>query len=925
MKMKRFLLLYIFALLSSASAIAQSHKVSGKIAEANGTTLPGVTVLVKGTNVGSVSDTDGKFNIDCDPTSTLVFSFVGYAQLEMPVAGKPNLSVTLTSDTKQLTEFVVIGSRNTHRTKTDTPVPVDVISIKDIASNLPQPDLAQMLKNIAPSFNSLRTAGGDMDSHVDAAQLRNQPPNQTLVLLNGKRRHVSSLLLLGGQTGPSTTTDLMSIPTAAIERVEILRDGASAQYGSDAIAGVMNIVLNKSVNKFSGSYYTSKYKAGDGAVNQFLGNYGLPLGTNGGYINISTELTKRGSTSRTPDGGYSGSIFGTPYLTNQIKQLDGTPIITNPEALANPDDASLLTDEGLLTARGLNRDDFRMINGLSKIDNGTVFMNMSLPFRNDNTDFYAFGGLNYRNSLSGCYYRFPRQVSRANYEVYPNGYLPQLTSTIADKSLTAGLRGKVGLFDVDFSNAFGSNRFNYGMTNSQNASYGSSSPTDMRLGITTFTQNTSALNFTHYFDDVLNNRIKGINVAFGAEMRVENFKLTPGQEESYTLGTAGGYIAGQDTVAFDPNCQCFRGFAPDQQADAFRSVMAGYADVEVDVTSKFLVGGAIRYENYSDFGDVLIGKVSMRYAPFKIFSVRGSMSTGFRAPSLQELNYAHTATGFTPQGVGFDVGLFTNSSSAAKALGIPKLKEENSRNASFGFAFQPLPGLDITTDAYYFKVTDKTILTGNFEGDAVGGRFGEVLRGGSAQFFTNAADVESKGLDLVASYNTNLGMVRTSFSLAANWNRIQYVAVKPAKLNLGVNATLTEAQIQELYLNRGGRAGFEEGNPRQKYIASASFIYNNLSAMVRGVYYGKVMSRSNYADDNGNYYDYQLGARTTLDVSLGYQLTKGIKLSIGGENILDAYPTRNLPALTDSNRFGYENYQMGFQGANYFGRVSFDF
>ncbi|MDJ1472585.1 TonB-dependent receptor [Xanthocytophaga flava] len=954
-KLYKLSLICLFALLWHSAAVAQSKTVTGKVTD-KAEPLVGVTVVVKGTTTGTVTNEKGAFSIKVPgDDAILIFSSVGYTAQEVAVGSKSEIDVSLLSDGLELSEITVVGSRNANRTQLESVAPVDIISVNQMAQSMPQPDLSQMLKQVAPSFNALQQVGGDLDSHVTPVQLRNQPPNQTLLLLNGKRRHVSSLLQLYNRTGPSTSADLMTIPTLAVEKVEILRDGAAAQYGSDAIAGVMNINLRKSVNELSASYYTSIYKEGDGVTHQLMANYGLPLGKNGGFINMTGEITSRGSTTRTPDGGYDGVVYGDDYLNNRFKDANGQSIITNPEIIANPTNSALLTDDGLMEARGLTRKNFQMINGLSKMTNSSLFFNAGVPL-SDKSRFYAFGGINYRNTLSGCYYRFPRQTDRVIYEVYPNGFLPQLTSIITDKSVTAGIQGKLGVFDVDFSNTFGSSKFRYGMVNTLNASYGPESPTTMRLGDNIFTQNTTSLAFSHYFNNPFGSEIKGINLAFGAEMRIENFQITPGQVESYTKGTYGTFTSpsdnynytqsinpdaknadGSDIILpyrgyvydfnnYSPNCQCFRGFTPQQQADAYRNVAAGYIDVEADLSHKFTISGAARFENYSDFGSVITGKIAARYSILANVHLRGSASTGFRAPSLHELYYAQTSTVFTPEGVPFDVGFFTNQSSAAKALGIPQLKEENSKNVSFGIAFEPMQGFEITADAYWFRVTDKIILTGNFDGPSVGGNFKNVIGAGAAQFFTNGADVESKGLDLVANYTRTLGNSKLILSLAANWNKVEFVAVHPAKLKLGPDATLTPEQISDLYLSRSVRGNYEEGNPRQKYILSATFMPKKWTFMARTIYYGSVWSRSAYADETtGQYYDYKLDGRATVDLSVGYTIFKGLNLSVGGENIFDVYPTRILPALTDSNRFGYENYQMGFQGAYYYARLGFKF
>jgi iron complex outermembrane recepter protein len=949
---------------------AQTKTISGKvITSEDGTALPGINILLKGTTTGTTTDSDGKYSLSVPESgSILLFSFVGFVSQEVPVGASSVVDVRMAPDNLELVELVVIGSRNSSRTKLDTPAPVDVISVSKMAQEMPQTELSQLLKQVAPSFNSLKIPGADLASHVDAVQLRNQPPNQTLVLLNGKRRHISSLLLVANNSGPSTTADLRTIPLAAVDKVEILRDGAAAQYGSDAIAGVVNMELKKSVGVFTGMYNTGLYAnvglsknndiddfGTDGRMHQFMGNYGFKLGDKGGFINLTFELSRQGKTSRVPKGGYSGVVFDESYLKNLRKDEFGNTIITNPEALTSPDNNALQTDEGLQQARGLTKKSFEMINGLSQVENGSVFMNMAIPLSANGAELYAFGGLNHRNTLSGCYYRFPRQQDRYMNDLYPNGFLPQLTSIISDKSLTVGIRSKAGIFDIDFSNSFGASMFAYGMVNTMNASLGPSTPTTMRLGDNNFTQNTTNLGLSKLFKDPFGGKLSSINLAFGAEMRVENYQIIAGQRESYIKGEYGVFVSpednfnytqrvnpsvivnGQDLILryrgdkvdiknYSPNCQCFRGFSPEQEANAFRSVMAGYVDLEVDFTKSFMIGAAVRAENYSDFGGVLTGKLASRLSIIPgVLALRGSVSTGFRAPSLQELYYAQTATGFTPGGVPFDVGAFTNTSTVAKALGIPRLKEENSRNFSFGLTSQPLPGLEISADAYMIKVTDKVIQTGNFEGGAVGGKFGEAINGGAAQFFTNAADVETKGIDLVANYTIKAGSGRMTFSLAANWNKVAFTNVYPANLNIGPDSQLSSQEILDIYLNRAARGSFEQGSPRQKYITSVVYSRGNFSAMARVIYYGAVKSLSNYTDDNGNYYDYTLNSRATLDLSLGYQILKQLRLSVGGDNITNAYPTLALPDLTDSNRFAYENYQMGFQGAYYYARMNIQF
>ena len=401
--------------------------------------------------------------------------------------------------------------------------------------------------------------GGDLNSHVDAAQLRNLAPNQTLVLVNGKRRHASALLLTSTQVGsPSTTVDLMTIPASSIDRIEILRDGAAAQYGSDAIAGVINIVLKQSTNQLSGTFTGGAYTNtgggsdyiipgdADGQNYQLTANYGFDIGQKGGYLNLSGEITQRNGTVRNylPEsdpavGDYT--VYDGTYLNNQRTDKFGNPIITNPEllnALATGNEAaasSLTTQAGLMAARGLTMKDVAAYWGLPAIDLGSVFYNAGIPLSNG-AEIYAFGGLNYK-SVKGysCYYRRPAQTDRWNYLLYPNGFRPQMTTNQSDASTTVGIKGKAGTFDLDFSNSFGQNSIRIGMVNTLNASLGANSPVDMYLGTHTFTENTANLDLSKFNKNILS----GLNIAFGAEMRIEHYQIERGQEESYIAGEEG--------------------------------------------------------------------------------------------------------------------------------------------------------------------------------------------------------------------------------------------------------------------------------------------------------------------------------------------------------------------------------------------------
>jgi iron complex outermembrane receptor protein len=971
-------LVIVLALVSLVpmTALAQTKRITGKITTAiNAEPLQGVNVLIKGNSrKGAISDNQGMFSLEASPNDVLVVSFIGFKSKEIKVGGETNFNVGLDEDATQLTELIVTGTRNVGRTVLETPVPVDVISIKDIMGNLPQIDLAQMLAFVAPSFNAVRNQGGDLDSHVDPIQLRNLAPNQTLVLINGKRRHTSSLLITTTAVGsPSTSVDMMTIPAASIDRVEILRDGAAAQYGSDAVAGVINIILKKGTNKLSasltgGGYLNSGGQAGeltqsgkpDGFNYQFDANYGFKIGDKG-YLNITGQITQRRPTVRPFVNDWE--IYDNTYLNNLRTDKYGRPIITNPE-LINAQAASnaslattLKTEDGLLSARNLTRADFAVYAGMPGITLGSAFYNAGYEI-SLNTTIYSFGGVSYKD-LKGfsCYYRRPAQTDRFNYLLYPNGFRPQLTTSTGDISNTIGVRSKVGEFSVDFSNTFGSNTSQIGMVNTFNASIGANSPVNMNIGTNQFTQNSTNLDFSRYFKEIMS----GLNIAFGAEMRVENYKIIRGQEESYAYGDAGiltatqagllvgpngkpledqnavpivgadgkplSVYAGQEVTikSFAANCQCFSGFGPKDERNAFRTTMAAYLDTELELTRKFLVAAAVRLENYSDFGGVTIGKLAARYNITNNLTIRGSIASGFRAPSLQEINYTHTTTAFVPDANGvpqpLDVTTYPTNSTAARVLGIKGLKQENSRTYGLGLTYQPARGFEVTVDAYQVDVDNRIFQTSFFNASEVGNNYNEVIGGGEAQFFVNGANVRSRGLELVGNYTQTLSRNKSfTYSLAAIFSKNTVLSRNTLDLRV---ANLTPDQVVGKYLSRDVIGQFETGTPRTKLIGSIMYRQNKFDAMLRGTYFGQITSLSVSADDKGNYYDQTFGAQTIVDLSFGYTLNQNLKFSIGGSNILDKYPQ----ILRAENRGFtlYSSYQQGSNGAYYYGRVSLNF
>lgn len=909
MNKKIYLFLTLFFGFTSL-AFAQNTTLTGSIKDANsGETLVGASVALSGTTTGVTTNVDGNFSIDLlGNKAKLLFSYIGYETITRDVTlngGTQTLDVTLSPSSSSLDEITVVGSRNASRSVLDSPVPVDVLAVRDLISVVPQVDLNQMMTFVAPSFQSNRQTISDGTDHIDPASLRGLGPDQVLVLVNGKRRHNTALVNVNGTLGRGNVgTDLNTIPAVAIERIEVLRDGAAAQYGSDAIAGVINIVLRKDVNQFSANYMTGVHKEGDGLLNQFNANYGFALGKKGGYINLTGDYTFRGFTNRMEE--WTGPIYGATYL--------GNPNL-NPEGAAN--------DEALLTARGLTRSDFNMRVGNSQVANASAMFNMAIPLDNG-AEFYAFGGLNYRNGESAGFYRQPSQVNQVVYEIYPNGFLPEIHSSVLDRSLGMGIRGKIKNWSVDFSNTYGKNSFGFRVENSINASLGAASATSFDSGGFAFSQNVTGLSVSRFFPDAL----KGINVAAGSEFRVDNYQIIAGEEASYTDydGVTTGKVGG---------VQVFPGFQPRNELNRFRTNLAGYVDLEVNITEQWMVAVAGRYENYSDFGNTITGKIASRFNITDDYAIRGAISTGFRAPSLHQ-SFFNTVSTIFVNGVPFEVGTFSNNSRVAGVLGIPKLKQETSINYSVGFTAQPTNNFTFSIDGYIIKVDDRVVLTGQFQGNAnaaPGTSDREIfdllsnVGANRAQFFTNAINTTTRGIDIIATYTWAIGEGKLDASVAANFNETTVDQINVASSLL--------AGRESTYFDRTNTAVVETGNPRSKINVTLNYKVGKFGAMLRSVRFGEVTTNNNAIVPTLNSFtgelesqDQTFSAKWITDFSISYQLFNNLSLQVGANNIFDVYPDEHTHSANNSfGRFRYSRQatQFGFNGAFYFARASVKF
>lgn len=849
--MKSRLFLFLFTIMSFG-VTAQSFLVKSKVVSSTGEVIAGANIVEKGTPNATISGMSGEFSLKVKSENAIIIvSFVGYSPTEI-VASSIKDVVTL-DEGSTLQQIVVVGTRSLNRSSTDTPSAIDIIDLKEIKTKTGQLDINQLLQYAAPSFNSNRQSGSDGTDHVDPASLRGLGPDQTLVLINGKRRHQSSLVNIYGTRGRGNTgTDLNAIPIAAIERIEILRDGAAAQYGSDAIAGVINIVLKKSTEEVeinaNAGIYNAKYrfddKKFDGLNYNINGNYGFKVGKEG-FVNLTADYNFRDRTNR----------------------------------------ANINTED-------LARREF----GDPQANNTSLFLNSSFPL-SSKSQVYVFGGMNARNGSSYAWTRFADD-DRNIPAIYPDGFDPLINAKINDNSITAGIRTIMKGWDVDLSNSFGMNSFEYRITNTLNASMGATSPTEFDAGGFGLNQNTVNLGFTKYNKDIL----AGLNLAFGAEYRKENYHIFAGEKNSYT-----SYIEG---VA--PGSQGFPGFQPSDEIEASRSNIGVYFDTEADFTKNFMAAAAVRYENYSDFGGTLNGKLSTRLKVSDSFMLRGTASTGFRAPSLPQIYFNSTVTNFV-NGVPTEVLIARNTSKVAQTAGIPALKQEVSQNLSLGFTFHPSNSLSLTVDGYYVRVKDRIVLTGQFtdEDDAIGADL-QALRVGRAQFFTNAVNTTTKGIDVILTHKASVGNGNLTTSLASNFNNLSIDAINTNDKLKGKEDTYFD--MREQYFLRASA-------PPSKINLTLDYQLNKLSTVLRFVRFGQVeLADWNYDEAENDIYT----AKITTDLSLKYAFTDKVQLVVGSNNLFNVFPDAFSPYNTESGG-AWDPVQMGWNGRFVYTRLKLNF
>jgi len=933
--MTKFIMLSVMLL---PLMVLSQKTITGKIFDAaDNKPLASAIIIAKGSAAGSLTGKDGTFKMMItEKEKTIIVSYVGYETQSIKVDGAATeYAIGLQSSLNELQQITVIGSRNLSRTNVQTPVPVDVIPVAKMVAALGQTDLNQLLTYAAPSFQSARQAVADGTDHVDPAQLRGLGSDQVLVLVNGRRRHQSALVNVNGTINRGQVgTDLNAIPVSAIERVEVLRDGAAAQYGSDAIAGVINIVLKKSTNNISGniSYgenitkYDKNYalailsktpaqdvSVNDGGTFQAGLNYGFNINKRG-FVNLTGEYSLRDKSNRA--GTYTGALYSNVSGVNR--------------------------DDSILTARGLTRNNFEMRIGNSKIASGSFMLNAGYQL-SDQWKLKVFGGYSQKSGEAAGFFRYPSSISSgaAIYSgqaltLYPDGFLPLIKTAIKDYAFSIGVDGKIGKWDASFSNTLGVNNFDFTVDHSLNYTQFAVTPNPQikfDAGGLQFLQNTVNADLTRNFKV-----LHGLNVAYGAEFRVDRYAQHAGEEASYkNFNTTSGAASG---------AQVFAGFVPDYAKIHARNNVGLYVDMEQDFTKHWLVETALRFEDYSDFGNTLNYKVATRYKLGDNFAIRASVSSGFRAPSVQQQFYAKTNTIFVSTNAGLvptESGTFTNDSKPAQLLGIPTLKQETSHNYSVGFATTPVKGLEITVDGYLINIKNRIVLTNNFNGgtDTALTKLLKDNGATTANFFTNAIDTKAKGLEAVLSYHTDFANLHTlRFTLAATFIKNEVKKDAEGKPIIKASDVLIHSGQPGNYFNREDQSRIEVANPATKGNFTINYNHKKLGVLLRFAYFGKVtyldatINPANPAAFPVNAFngqketlDQTFSAKTITDLSLSYDLNKSFTFTAGANNFFDVYQDKHTHSgNVSSGRFIYSRrvQQMGFNGRYVFARLSFN-
>jgi iron complex outermembrane recepter protein len=796
-----------------------------------------------------------------------------------------------------LEQVVVTGTRVADRSALETAVPVDVVS-SDALQNLGVTEVNQALSIALPSYNFPRPGLADGTDTIRPATLRGLAPDQTLVLVNGKRRHASALVNVNGTIGRgAAAVDLNTIPNAMVNTIEVLRDGASAQYGSDAIAGVINLRLREdrdggelgvSYGWRDSSYdtITGAPPAGatwsapavlsrdvsDGETLTASAWKGLPLGESG-FVTVAAEYKDQ---ERTERGGWD---FRQQYPT---------------------------LPDGSFDPREQTFNRYNSWYGEPELDQKTLFVNAGYDL-STGASLYGWASWQGRDARSAGFYR-PARDARNVIEIYPDGFLPIIAPEVTDLSAAFGTTWSLGDWAMDSSLVYGKNKMEFTIENTLNRSLGTASGTRFDAG--GFDYDQLVLNVSGVREIAISAFDSPLNVAVGIEARRESYSIFAGEPDSYRNG--GVLLNGAPTAS---GSQVFAGFRPSNEVDEDRTAVGAYIDLEANVTSKFLASVALRGESYSDFGENLSGKLSGRYDFTENFALRASVQNGFRAPSLPQQFFATTSTNFI-DGVPFDITTFPVSDPVAVALGAKPLDAEESVNVSIGAVLR-LGEASITIDAYRIDIDDRIVLSENLTQPNVRAYLTSqgFIGAGGGRFFINGVDTKTEGVDVVLNWPFGATAAgRFDFTLTANFNSTDVERTPQT-------AALAALSPPPPLFDRINVLTLEEGTPENKFAAAVNWNLDRFGATVRATRYGELLSPGTTAAT-----DLRLSATTLVDIEGRFNITDKIRLALGADNLLDEYPDENPPPVNVTGTTSFSNYSaFGRSGRFVYGRLTYAF
>ncbi len=872
-------------------ALAQTGNVQGRVLGADGAVVVGALLTVDGSGVRTTSTNRGQFTLGglAVGRRTIRVRALGYspdsAYVTVEASKTTEVDIALKRSVNQLAPVqTTVGSRAKHTAAEELAVPVDVYTVEELKKS-GSTETTQILANLSPSVNFPKQAVTDATEIVRPFTLRGMSPDHSLVLINGQRRHTTALLNVfsNGSAPGSSGVDLNAFPSSAIDRIEVLRDGASTQYGSDAIAGVVNLVLKEGaftpfINTNVGQYRPGNGYQNDGTTTDISGGAGFSLGR--GSIAVFGQVLQRDATNRAcPDGSFG--------------DLNGIA-----DSVANC--------QVIIKRNGVPQPNVHWGDGME--NDIHLFTNMRLPISDDgNTEFYAFGGFSNREGTGNGFFRKP-QNSRNWAEIYPLGFLPEFRPKVIDYSAAGGIRTIVSGWAVDAGMNYGYNGFDFRLRNTLNSSLGPSLSTatapgpDGILGTADDPRipNQTAFDAGSLRRGEFNAMVSAsktmdlglpnpVNVALGAAFRSESYEVVAGERASWINGyhktsDSSGVAQGGSSV--------FQGFAPSDASNNSRNNFGLYADLETNLAKQWLANAAVRFENYSDFGSKVTAKGAVRYQPMKELVFRGALSTGFRAPGLQQSWYSHTTTAIQ-NGVLVEIGNFPVTNRASRIFGAKKLKEESSVNLSGGVAWSPTNNFTLTADLYYITIKDRILLGATYDGtsDSVVAKIladSGLTQIAGVQFPTNAVDTKTGGLDLTAFYRLLTDMGTWDFTLAFNYTKTGITRVDALAPILRGTATIYTNGLDIATEN-----AIKRNRPDRRTTFTTNYNLGRFHAMGRASEYGE------YIDGSIDGLE-PFSPKILFDTEVGYRF-ENINLSIGIRNLFNTYPDKQTLATNTNN------------------------